>query len=89
MEKRDDIPIWVYLAFSSISTRRGALLLILSSLLFCVYCIPWSLYFSEYHWIASVFLIDDWYWFAMMFPMTIWSGGWIKTQFGIADKHLI
>lgn len=72
MEKKENTPLWVFLAFSSISTRRTALLLTYSSFLFSVYCIPWAILFTKHEWLGNVFLIDDWSWLAMMIPITIW-----------------
>ncbi len=72
MEKTKKMPIWVFLAFSSIKTRKGALILILSSVLFSIYSVPWSRLFTGESWISSVFLIDDWSWVAMMIPITFW-----------------
>ena len=69
MEKTDDMPLWVFLAFSSISTRKGALILIYSCLLFSIYCIPWGQFFAGQGWIEKIFLIKDWSWFAMMVPV--------------------
>ena len=64
--------MWVYLAFSSIASRKGALILTWSSLAFSLYCIPWDLLFPAQQWVARVFLIDGWSWFAMMIPITAW-----------------
>jgi len=72
MEKIKKMPIWVFLAFSAIEKRRSALILILSSVLFSIYSIPWSSLFTGAPWISSVFLIDDWSWVAMMIPITLW-----------------
>jgi hypothetical protein len=72
MQKTDDMPLWVFLAFSSIETRRGALLLLWSCLAFTVYSIPWVLYFKDIVWISTIFLIEDWSWVAMMAPITLW-----------------
>jgi len=83
VEKTDNMPIWVYLAFSSISSRRGALLLIWSCVIFSVYCIPWSGFFTNRDWVSSLFLIDDWSWFAMMVPITFWY--WISLKW--IDRH--
>lgn len=69
MDKK--IPLWVTLALSNIKTRKGALILIWSSLIFTAYCIPWTQYFKQ-AWVVELFLIDDWEWFAMMLPMTLW-----------------
>ena len=72
MQKTDDLPVWVYLAFSSIETRKGALLLILSNVLFSAYCIPWVNLYTESEWVAKLFLIEDWEWFTWSSPLSIW-----------------
>jgi hypothetical protein len=74
MEKTDDMPLWVYLAFSSIATRTGALWLIWICVLFTLYCVPWPRYFPDQTWVATLCLIKGWSWFAMMLPMTLWYG---------------
>ncbi len=83
MEKKDNMPIWVYLAFSSIKTRKAAILLIRGSLLFTIYCIPWRRFLGGDHWIGKVFLIDDWTWFVMMVPITLWY--WLSLRW--VDKN--
>ncbi|MGY6277222.1 hypothetical protein [Methylomonas sp. MgM2] len=85
MQKDNNMPLWVFFALSSIETRKGALLLIWSSLLFSLYCIPWSMFFLDTPWIGKLFLIDDWDWFAMMLPMTLWywlSMKWVDRNRG-------
>ncbi|MFC1760820.1 hypothetical protein ACFL6U_01925 [Planctomycetota bacterium] len=72
MKKRHDMPIWVFLAFASVETRRGALLLIGCNALLTLYCIPWPRYFQDMGWLAKVFMIDNWYWFAAMVGLTLW-----------------
>lgn len=72
MAKAIDMPLWVALAFSNFKARKSALLLIAISVVFTIYCLPWSTFFSETTWLASIFLIDDWSWFAMMVPVVIW-----------------
>ena len=83
MEKTNDMPIWVYLAFSSIEARRTALILIGASALFTLYCIPWVTLAEMPEWVGKVFRIDDWSWFAMMVPMTIWY--WLALRW--VDKN--
>jgi hypothetical protein len=83
MEKTDTMPIWVYLAFASIETRRTALILIYASALFALYCVPWTLLYPSTAWLGSLFLIDDWSWLAMMVPMTFWY--WLSMRW--VDKH--
>lgn len=72
MQKTDDTPIWVYLAFSSIETRKSAVLLILSNVIFSAYCVPWISLYPDIPWLSSVFLIEDWEWFIWTAPMNIW-----------------
>ncbi|MFI3187641.1 MAG: hypothetical protein QX198_16835 [Methylococcaceae bacterium] len=83
MKKTDTTPLWVFLAFSSIETRKGALILIWSSILFSLYCIPWVSYFSDNDWVVKLLLIDDWEWFAMMMPMVAWY--WVSLRW--VDKN--
>lgn len=88
MQKTKDMPLWVFLAFSSINSRKAAMWLIGACIIFGIYCIPWSNYFKTSAWIAKVFLIDDWSWVAMMVPITIWywlSLKWIDNHSGWAD----
>jgi len=85
MERTKNMPLWVFLAFSSIDTRKIALLLINASILFTIYCIPWSLLIPDQELVKSIFLIDDWSWFAMMLPIVIWyilSLKWIDKNSG-------
>lgn len=72
MEKTDDMPMWVFLAFSAIERRTTALWLVWGSVLFTLYCVPWSSLAPANEWIKQVFLIEDWSWFAMMVPLTAW-----------------
>lgn len=83
MEKNDHTPLWVFLAFSSIKTRKGALWLLRSSLIFTLYCIPWGQLLNHAKWVDTIFLIDDWSWFAMMVPITAWY--WLSLKW--TDKH--
>jgi len=65
-------PFWVLLAFSSIRTRKGALILIAVTALFTLYCLPWASMSFFPQWLSALFLITDWSWFAMMLPITAW-----------------
>ena len=84
MEKSKNMPLWVFLAFSSINTRKGAMILIWSSVVFSIYCIPWPLLFDA-DLIKTIFLIDDWSWISMMLPIVIWyylSLKWVDKNTG-------
>ena len=83
MEKKDGMPLWVFLALANIRRRHGALWLIASSGLFTLYCLPWSRYFAGTNWVEKIFLIDDWSWFAMMVPITLWY--WLSLRW--VDSH--
>lgn len=85
MQKNDKMPMWVFLAFSSIEKRQHALWLIWSSVLFTLYCIPWGQLFASQAMVSKLFLIDDWSWFAMMVPISIWywlSLKWVDRNSG-------
>jgi len=76
VQKTETMPIWVFLAFSSINSRKGALWLIGLSVAFSIYCVPWNQLFVNADWVSRIFLIHDW--FAMMVPMTLWY--WISLK---------
>jgi len=83
MEKTDTTPIWVFLAFSSIQTRIGAKRLIWASIAFTFYFIPWPLLISTQDLFINKILIEDWSWFAMMVPITVWY--WLSLRW--MDSH--
>ena len=85
MIKTKHTPIWVFLAFSAIESRKGARILIAASLIFTVYCLPWSTLTgsSSDSLVNTLFLIDDWSWIAMMVPICIW---YIASLYWM-DKH--
>ena len=90
MEKTKNMPMWVYLAFSSITSRKGALLLILACVVFSIYCIPWRVLLPDTDWVEQIFLVEDWSWFAMMLPITFWywlSLRWIDDNAGWPDRR--
>ena len=84
MKKIEGKPIWVWLAFSSVKTRKAAVLLTWVCGIFSVYCIPWSHISPNAQWLAKVFLLEDWSWFAMVAPMTLWY--WMSLKW--IDRHL-
>ena len=89
MERSKNMPLWVFFAFSSIDTRRGALILICCSVVFSLYCIPWPLFFNA-EFVKTIFLIDDWSYISIMVPIVIWyllclrwvdkNTGWAKPK---------
>jgi len=91
MIKTKNTPLWVFLAFSAIETRKGALLLIWVCALFSVYCLPWTLMLGDSigELGTKLLVIDDWSWIAMMAPMTLWyilSLAWMDKHEGWISK---
>ena len=82
MKTIEKTPFWVSLAYANIHTRKMALWLIITCILFTLYCVPWG-QFSKNQWVVKSFLINDWSWFAIMLPMTIWY--WISLKW--VDKN--
>jgi len=83
VQRSHNMPLWVYLAFSSIGTRKGALWLISVCIVFTLYCIPWRQVIPGQEWIKKIFLVDDWTWFVMMIPCVVWywmSFKWIDNN---------
>ncbi|MDH5648939.1 MAG: hypothetical protein OEY67_04720 [Gammaproteobacteria bacterium] len=60
MERKANMPLWVFLGLMNIETRKGALILVWTCFVFSVLCVPLSYY------------LKDWSWAAMMFPVTLW-----------------
>ena len=83
MEKTDNTPLWVFLAFSSSHTRVGAVRLIWASVIFTVYCFPWPLFISTQDLFFNKILIEDWSWLGMMVPIVVWY--WLSLRW--ADTH--
>ena len=83
MQKTDTMPMWVFLALSSVETRKTALMLTLFNIVFTAYCIPWVTLYSGVDWVAQLFFFEDWEWFAWSSPMSIWY--WLSIKW--VDKN--
>ena len=82
MKKIDKTPLWVSLVYANVHTRKMALIMVIFCVVFTFYCVPW-VQFSKSSVVTELFLIEDWSWFAMMIPMTIWY--WISLKW--VDKN--
>lgn len=80
MEKKDNTPLWVFLAFSSIQTRKGAFLLTMICFLGGLGFLPLPLLLDDWSWMdvlnwsGMFFAMVAWYWFAMRWVDK--NGGW-------------
>ena len=82
MKKIDKTPLWVSLVYANVHTRKMALIMVIFCVVFTFYCVPW-VQFSKNSVVTKLFLIEDWSWFVMMIPMTIWY--WISLKW--VDKN--
>jgi hypothetical protein len=82
MKQLDNTPLWVQLAWANVPTRKVAIWLIISCVLFALYCVPWAI-FTANALVAKLFLLHDWWWFASMIPLTIWY--WLALKW--VDNH--
>lgn len=82
MKKIDKTPIWVELAYANVHTRKVALIIVISSAIFGLYCVPW-VQFSNNAILAKLFMINDWSWAVIMVLMTIWY--WVSLKW--VDKN--
>ncbi|MGB5718976.1 MAG: hypothetical protein WBN81_18035 [Gammaproteobacteria bacterium] len=71
MERKENMPLWVFLGLLNIETRKGASILFWCSFAFALFCIPLSWY------------LNDWWWFGIMLPVVVWYGLSIKW----VDRH--
>ena len=58
MKAIDKTPFWVTLAYANVHTRKMALILVFSCVVFALYCVPW-VQFSKNAMVAKLFLIDE------------------------------
>ncbi|HED32954.1 MAG TPA: hypothetical protein ENJ08_01870 [Gammaproteobacteria bacterium] len=94
MMKTKKTPLWVFLAFSAIETRKGAMILIWSCVVFSIYSLPWVLLLGDSlgEMGKKILFVDDWSWIAMMIPITLWyyasliwmdkNEGWLRKPAG-------
>lgn len=82
MKQIEKTPMWVKLAYANVHRRKMAMILVICSAVFALYCVPW-VQFSKSPIVAKLFLINDWSWVAMMIPMTIWY--WVSLKW--VDKN--
>jgi hypothetical protein len=60
MERKENMPMWVFFGLSSINTRKGGMILFWSCMLFAVACIPWAVLVPGIDFIPEAIRLDDW-----------------------------
>lgn len=82
MKELENTPVWVKLLYVNVHSRKVAWIIVLSCVIFSLYCVPWVT-FNQAPWVGKVFLLEDWNWFIPMLPMTVWYG----VAFNWVDKR--
>ncbi|MDX1913967.1 MAG: hypothetical protein SFU55_00155 [Methylophilus sp.] len=82
MKILEHTPFWVKLVYANIRTRKSAIWMIISCIVFAFYSIPWS-QLSGNPLVVKLFLIHDWTWSISMVPLTIWY--WLALRW--VDQH--
>lgn len=62
MERKDNMPLWVFFGLSSINTRKGALILFWACFVCGIVFIPVSYHLDDWSWAGFTFLAALWYW---------------------------
>lgn len=60
MDRKDNMPMWVFFGLSSINTRKGGMMLFWSCMIFAVACIPWAILVPGADFIPEAIRLDDW-----------------------------
>ena len=66
MERKDNMPMWVFLGVSNFETRKGPIILAVCCLLFGLGFLPLPLLLDNWTWMEVL------EWSGMMFPMAWW-----------------
>lgn len=65
MDKKDNMPMWVFLGLMNIYTKKGAFVLLSSCILLGLICVPlaiYEMYTVDWTWVAMMAAISLWYW---------------------------
>jgi hypothetical protein len=65
MERRDNMPLWVFLGLLNIESKKGALILVWACVAVSIICIPVSYYYDDWSYAGMMFAITPWYWLSM------------------------
>ena len=59
------MPVWVFLGLMNIYTKKGAVVLLSTCILFALICVPlaiYEMYTVDWSWVAMMAAISVWYW---------------------------
>ncbi len=65
MERRDNMPLWVFLGLLNIESKKHALILVWSFVLLSIASIPLSYYMDDWSWAVMMIALTPWYWLSM------------------------
>ena len=77
MDRKDNMPLWVFLGLLNLETRKAALLLVSCALVFGLVFLPLPYLLDDWNWMDVV------NWSGMMFAITLWY--WLSIRW--VDKH--
>lgn len=83
MEKKDNMPLWVFFGISSINTRKGGMMLVWSCVVCGILFLPWTTWVPSMNFIPKDYRIDDLSWAAPTFLIAGWY--WMCVRW--VDKH--
>ena len=62
MQRKDNMPLWVFLGLMNVETRKGSMILFSACLACGILCIPLSWYLQDWSWAGLTLLCAAWYW---------------------------
>ncbi len=71
MDKKEGMPMWVFLGLVNIETKKGATILVLAAVLCGLVFVPLPLILDNWSWIdvrdwsGMMFIVALWYWLSM------------------------
>lgn len=77
MDRKDNMPMWVFLALASIDTRKIGMMLVWACLIFALGFLPLPLLLDNWTWLEVL------EWSGVLYPMTLWY--WLSIRW--VDKH--
>lgn len=83
MERKENMPMWVFFGLSSINSRKGAMWLVWSCFVCSILFMPWVSLIPGINFIPESVKLDNWDWAVPTFLITLWY--WLCVRW--VDKH--